>query len=153
MIVIYRHSDSDICVIGGDVNGRMGNKQDAVSELNAVCERHPLDLERTKHGDAFIEFLIDNFASVSTKGKSVVDYLFTKHENVNYCQACRVHTMKELCDSIGIATKQKLPDHLVITAELSLTYYVSDYNPTECNQEVNIEICDSVEDKPYLKKK
>ncbi len=134
--VIYWHSDSDICVIGGDVNGMIGNKQDAVSEIDAVCKRHPLDLEKNKHGDALIEFLIDSkycivngrVTAVSTKGKLVVDYLLTKFENVNYFQTCRVHTIKELCDLIGIATKHKLPYHSVITAELSLTYHVSDYN-------------------------
>lgn len=65
-----------------------------------IPQRHALDTTKNKHGEALTEFLsnamccvlngrvtpqYDNFTSVSTEAKAVVDYILAPHDCLNMC--------------------------------------------------------------------
>ena len=82
--LIYMYGDCDYMYIAGDFNSRIGTLSDVLDQ----CDVIPLDKSVNQHGYDFIEFVndaklcclngricidIDNFTSVSRKGRSVVD--------------------------------------------------------------------------------
>ena len=86
----------DIIVIAGDLNAKIGNLSDVLHD-ESIPKRKILDESRNNHGNSLIEFLhdsnscvlngrvkdnLDDYTCVSTKGKSVVDYVIT--QNVNF---------------------------------------------------------------------
>ena len=95
-------SECDVTYMCGDVNARIGNKQDFINGIDQLLPRNVLDETCNKHGEALLEFLIenklcivngrinneesnDNFTFVSTRGRSVVDYFIVSVENLETC--------------------------------------------------------------------
>ena len=109
----------------GDLNARIGSNSDIIEIIDLVKSRKVLDLSKNKHGDAFLEFLkeskmcilngrfdafSDNYASVSTKGKAVVDFFFTLQSMLDKVKSFRVLTVKEICDSYNLRPLCKIPE-------------------------------------------
>ena len=83
---------------GGDLNARIGAKLDFSVDIDTVTERRSIDCVTNKHGESFLEFLLDNkmcvlngrvkglndFTCVRTQSRSVLDYCFTLHEQIQY---------------------------------------------------------------------
>jgi hypothetical protein len=124
--LMYQVTECDSVVVGGDFNGRIGNKVDYIPDIDNITGRKPLDLDSNSHGEALFEFLKeskmgvinscvttqhDNYTSVSGRGKAVVDYLITPHTYLDHIVECSVHTVKDLCDSRSYNPDCKLPDH------------------------------------------
>ena len=66
----------------------------------------------------------NNFTCVSTKGRSVVDYIVTTHDNLTNCTLCEVELVSDLiqkykCISL-LSDTCKAPDHSMLT--LKMTY-------------------------------
>jgi exonuclease III len=129
---VYNAADCDMIIMGGDLNGRIGTNMDYIPEVDVVAGRKPLDLNSNRHGDALIEFLkeskqcilngritpeLDNYTSVSSRGKAVVDYMITSHSTLNQFTRCEVHLIKELCNKMGYKPESKLPDHSIVVSE------------------------------------
>ncbi len=84
------NADADLIIICGDVNCRIGEESDFIEGVHNIVNRSCLDKLKNSHGKECLNFLkdckfcllngrvtsqFDNFTSVSTKGKTVVDYL------------------------------------------------------------------------------
>lgn len=137
---VYASSNSDMLLICGDFNARIGNMDDFIIDVDELTARESIDNVKNKHGEALIEFLKDmkmciingrlnsdndNFTCISTKGKSVVDYFLTLHSNLKHCQSFQVFTISELIDDFGlqylISSKSKPPDHSLLCLEITFS--------------------------------
>ena len=111
---VYLHWDADLILICGDLNSRVGDKDDVivVSDIDAVETRVPIDVHAkpNQHGLEFLEFLNeakmcmlngrgdrhkDNFTCIYTHGKSVVDFMCVPHNCLSYCSNFEVNTSRE----------------------------------------------------------
>ena len=85
--LIYAAVNSDLTLVCGDFNARVGKKLDYIPDIDDVPVRKVLDEKVNNHGEAMLEFLkdtklcvvngrvtseSDNFTYISTRGKSVV---------------------------------------------------------------------------------
>jgi len=110
----------------GDLNARVGDMQDYEG-----AKRTPLDTKKNSHGMKFIKFLkssqmcmlngrgeskYDNFTSVSSRGKSVVDYIITPYKNLNCCSEFKVKLVSSCLSDFelnpGLAS---IPDHSILS--------------------------------------
>ncbi len=108
----------------GDVNARIGSLSN-ISDLDNLVTRKYLEEEINNHGKAFIEFLHDikccivngrinpdndNFTSISTKGKVVIDYVFVPHDTIETISEFYVDTCSTIvnCISIDSLFKRKI---------------------------------------------
>ncbi len=125
----------------GDCNARLGNKQDCILDIGNAPKRFILDKATNKHGDALYEFLLDckrcivngqvtpefnNWTSISTKGKSVVDCVIVPMECLDICATFKVLTARsiisEYCNiaDVDLDLPDIVPDHSVIMLELNI---------------------------------
>ena len=96
----------DATYICGDLNCRIADMKDYIEE-DDIPSRSAVDTGVNKHGQTFIEFLKDskccvlngrlnpehdNFTSISTRGKAVVDYIVTPHADLKTCHEFCVYT-------------------------------------------------------------
>ena len=147
--LIYLHSYVDCSFVFGDLNSRIGDKQDAIMVVDDVPRRETIDSVQNKHGESFLDFLIearmfitngrvngrDEFTSVSARGKSVVDYFAVPHENIGNCISCDVQPVSAIIESCGlepmVAERSKAPDHSLVSLKFKLNKsYVSEQNDT-----------------------
>ena len=146
-------ADCDFIILGGDLNARIGTCQDFLQDIDEISPRQPLDLVKNSHGTDFINFLLeakmctingripakgqkqvissnvvsntgDNYTSISSKGKAIVDYLFTAHSNIKQINCCNVLTITDLCNKFAYQG-DKLPDHSVIMCTVNLRQWDS----------------------------
>ena len=97
--VYYLNIESDIILITGDFNARIGNNNDIITDIDGVRDRFILDYVKGGHAEAFLDFLKDtklcilngrfgsdndNYTYISTRGKSIVDYMIVPHDNMSY---------------------------------------------------------------------
>lgn len=97
--MIYLHSYADSCFAFGDFNSRISDQKDAIFAIDYVTDRSTIDFTLKKQGETFIDFLkesrmvitncringVNNFTSISYKGKSVVDFVAVPIDNVDQC--------------------------------------------------------------------
>ena len=87
---VYMYQNIGKLYICGDFNARCGDIQDFIEGVDNVQKRHVIDDVSNRNGDLPIEFLVDcnmcmlngrtgshDFTNISSKGKSVVDYVLT----------------------------------------------------------------------------
>lgn len=87
---IHLLSDKDAIVVCGDLNSRIGEMTDFILDVDGIPCRTVIDKTVNQHGHTFTDFLIDskmyvlngrfcnnldNYTSVSTRGRSVVDFI------------------------------------------------------------------------------
>ena len=130
---MYLLCDIDMIILTGDVNSRIGNMHDTISDMDSIPPRNSLDMVVNEHGHTFLEFLNDakmcvlngrfrdtddNFTSVSTKGKSVVDYMCVPHDNFSQFESFQVISPSSLVAKYNlhnsIGERSKLPDHYIL---------------------------------------
>jgi hypothetical protein len=141
---IYSNYESDYIFVGADLNARIGNLSDNIDFCDLISPREPLDLNVNQHGRDFIDFLIDskfvvlngrfnsinldNYTSISSKGRAVVDYWFVPQDILTKCTNFRVTTMQEICDQNLLyrlhGERSRLPDHSAIFMEFDCHGYV-----------------------------
>ena len=140
--LIYLHSYVDCSFVCGDINSRISNRQDAISSLDDIPEREILDTHLNKHGEAFLDFLIEarmavtngrvqgrnEFTTFSARGKAVVDYFALPHENIANCISCDVYPVSEIATDSSvhslISERSKLSDH----SPVKLIYRINSYS-------------------------
>jgi exonuclease III len=142
MSQLYFHSDADAIFICGDLNGRIGNSLDYVTDIDDISVRENIDNVKSGHGDAILEFVKDgklavvngridphndNFTFVSPRGKSVVDYFITPHDCLTYCDAFQVDLTSDLINKMSAVSMLsdvcKAPDHSLLTLTIRFTQY------------------------------
>ena len=153
--VIRMYSDEcDVVYMCGDLNARVGSKQDSIAEIDNIPQRKILDKTCNKHGDALIDFLIENklcivngrfdekdnnFTFISSRGKSVVDYFFVSIEHLNTCKKFEVLQSRELlnkyCDIRTVDLIGCIPDHsllsLIVDVPSMCTNVINGLNDTD----------------------
>lgn len=87
--------EADVIYLCGDFNSRISNKDDCIGDIDNVPPRVAIDLSMNSHGESLLEFLrdckccvlngrinpdTDNFTSISSRGRAVVDYIITPHD-------------------------------------------------------------------------
>ena len=134
---MYTFSDCDALYICGDLNARIGNRQDCSEELDSVPSRVHIDDTVNQHGQSFLEFLndskmcvlngrfdkvSDNITSISTKGRSVVDFICTPQDTFEQCQSFRVLTVPSLIEKYSlhelIGNRCRPPDHSILLCDI-----------------------------------
>ena len=129
---VYMHNNTDVLIICGDFNARVGKLNETIT-CDDIPERKIIDEVVSGHGEALIDFLIEcklciihgrispdlaNYTSVSTRGKAVVDYMFTRHDCLSLCCNAQVLTTTDLVDKFSlvqlISKDCKPPDHSVL---------------------------------------
>ncbi len=140
---IYSNFECDMIFIVGDMNGRIGKKDETYSEDN-IRNRVVLDNTVNSQGNAFIDCLSDlrfcvlngrfdndDFTCISHKGKSVVDYVAVPYDSIDKCTDFRVITPLDAVDNSNsrylIGEKSKMSDHSILICSFSASY------STQCN--------------------
>jgi hypothetical protein len=113
--------------ICGDFNARCGDIQDFIEGVDNVQKRHVIDDVSNRNGDLPIEFLVDcnmcmlngrtgshDFTNISSKGKSVVDYVLTPYEQICDVVDFRVHTMSDVVTRLDLLRYESVPDHSLL---------------------------------------
>ena len=99
---VYEYQSEGEIIICGDFNSRLGSESDYIEGVDAVKPREIIDTSANSYCDILSDFLIDcnlcilngrlgknDFTHISTRGKSVVDYVFVPHEQLsNFCDFC-----------------------------------------------------------------
>ena len=127
--IIFRIDDNGFCVFMGDMNARCGNEEDIVTIIDKdIPDRVSIDDTKNSRGTVFLDFLksvnycmligritpdLENFTCISHKGRSVVDYLFVRHESISNINQFSVLTVTDLCQSLNIQAVRAMPDHSI----------------------------------------
>ena len=134
----YILTDMDLFLLGGDLNARINTDGDYISGVDDVPPRRIIDMCKNKHGDSFIDFLLDskmciingrvdipndNFTSISKKGKAVVDYFFCPYENLTDVAQFEVHSITDLVNKFNMSPG-KLPDHSLLYCILKTSHCI-----------------------------
>ena len=142
---IYMYYDDSPMLLCGDYNARIGSKIDW-NNHELVTSRTPLDTTCNRFGDIFLEFLRDsntcvlrgrhtddNYTCVSSRGRSVVDYIVVPKAQLNYTSDFRVNTVTDACAIFDITptARAKAPDHSQVTCALNLScfFHFEDHSP------------------------
>ena len=161
---LYMNYDADFVLVCGDFNCRTGSLQDIIIDIDDIPLRDILDEQKNNFGDNFIDFLNDsklcmlngrickeynNFTSISTKGKAVVDYMLTFHDCLNKCKLFKVNTMSNIIDNFNlyrlISEQCKPPDHSILTVSVDCMHgflsenIQSTLRETDTNDQLNKE--------------
>ena len=134
MTQLYINYDADFVLVCGDFNCRTGRLQDVIMDIDDVTSRDILDEQKNNFGEILIDFLHDaklfmlngrvskennNYTSISTRGKAVVDYMLTFHDCLDKCKFFNVITMNEIIEKVNvqslISERCKPPDHSILT--------------------------------------
>ncbi len=135
--LVYEQNHVDELLIGGDYNGRIGDMDDYIPDIDEISPRQPLDHVHNPHGECLINFLkdtgyavingritseFDNFTSISSKGTAIVDYVCCRHENMSNVIECKVVSMNDvICEvnsSIPAFQPETISDHSIILVTL-----------------------------------
>ena len=164
--LIYTFGECDQVYIAGDFNARIGKKQDFIEDVDKMTQMFSIDKTKNSHGDCFLDFLkdtqygvingrvtpiFDNFISFSHFGPSVVDYICTKHECMNYVLECKTLSMNDVWSEVTAEhpnlVPHKMSDHalILITVETSTSRLLSVDSDKE--EDVTSEDADSVQPK------
>ncbi|VDI68964.1 Hypothetical predicted protein [Mytilus galloprovincialis] len=122
---VYCYQNEGFVYIGGDVNSRCGSEQDYIQGVDDINDREIIDVSSNKYGDLLIDFLTscnlcmlngradgnNDFTCVSKRGRSVVDYVFAPHEQLDMCTSCDVYLMSNLIVDTGLNFEKSIPDH------------------------------------------
>ena len=132
--------ECDVIYLCGDLNARIGTKDDFVSGIDKIPSRRVLDKNNNKHGDAFIEFLIENklcvvngridngtnnFTFISTRGKSVVDFFVVSTDNLNTCVKFEVMQSQYLFEAYcnqAVDLVSGIPDHSMLHLTVKIPF-------------------------------
>ena len=135
----------------GDFNGRIGDI-DELSEFDAIdiVKRHVIDNTVNQHGHSFMKFLNEakmcilnsrfgeddnNFTTVSTRGKAIVDYICVPHETMELCVNFKVRTARSIIvggNLVGLlGDRSKAPDHSALIAEFRTSHINTGYDTDE----------------------
>ena len=123
----YNHFTSQLYTHESSVeaNGRIGNSNDFILDVDEIIPRKSIDDVIKKHGEALLEFLMgnklcvlngrvpgnDNFTYIRPQGKSVVDYFFTQMDSMQYFKHMYVIPVSNLFIDKSMAPTCAVPDH------------------------------------------
>ncbi len=132
--MIYELCDDDLTVIMGDINGRVGSKSDFIEGIDDISPRVAIDEVINDQGKSLIAFLLqtnmcilngrvdplmDNFTSISHRGKAVVDYILVPQCQLPYITSFSVNTMSDLTDKYDLPQEtSRVSDHSILSCTI-----------------------------------
>ena len=139
---VHRFQNLGSFFICGDLNGRLGDREDFIAGVDEVSERDVIDFTANGYGDALLEFLWstnccilngrnnskNDFTCINAIGHSVVDYCIVPHESLNLCSGFQVLRARELVDlsncisSDGVIPAHVVPDHSLLSWNFNMTH-------------------------------
>ena len=146
---VYLSSDKDAVFVCGDFNSRIGEMSDIISDIDGIPHRTVIDKNINQHGHAFVDFLIDlkmcvlngrffegcdNFTSVSTRGRSIVDYSTVPHDCFNSCENFEVISPTSIINEHKLqpllGDRSRIPDHnfLRFTYKYTTSFSENEYD-------------------------
>ena len=99
---VYQYQNMGQYYICGDFNSRLGDLVDYIEGVDDLPQKDILDFSKTAHGQSFCNYLIDsnccilngridtqknNYTSISTKGKAVVDYFAIPYTSLQFIES------------------------------------------------------------------
>ena len=134
LMELYKYDDVDEFVLVGDLNARIGEDTETCY-MDKIPPRVPIEKFKNNHGKAFIEFLTDSkccivnsrkgkddFTYMSTRGKSVVDYVYIPHDNFETIENFQVNQYNDVIDKLSchqlLEGGGRVPDHGIISFEI-----------------------------------
>ena len=176
--MVYKYHCEGDFFICGDFNARCGNTQDIWDSSAVIPRRLTIDHSSNIAGKLLLDFLesadmcmlngrfgdpSNRYTSFSPLGMSLVDYCLVPIELFNNFSQFSVHPTPELVDQLKIQVGSTLPDHSILTWNLSLknqptphdpklpsyvTLLTEDYFKTTVAKEKLENLCDSVKHLP-----
>ena len=139
---LYLNNAADMFLFCGDFNGRIGDLSDIIDGIdNDVPPRKVLDNVKKGHAEALMEFVRDgklailngrvnpendNFTFISSRGKSVVDYMMTPQDCIKFVDSFRIDVVSDLMTKYGafrfLTPTCKSPDHSLLTTLITCSY-------------------------------
>ena len=133
---------ADMFLFWGDFNGRIGDLSDIIDgKDNDVPPRKVLDNVKKGHAEALMEFVRDgklvilngrvnpendNFTFISSRDKSVVDYMMAPQDCMRLVDSFRIDGVSDLMTKYGsprfLSPTCKSPDHSLLTMMIKCSY-------------------------------
>ena len=124
-------------MFSGDFNARVGSKSDFVESVDDIPPRNVLDVVSNDHGQSLINFCLqtntcigngrvcplnDGYTSVSHRGRAVVDYLITAHENIHDIKWFKVWSIGDIIEEFNLVEHGgcKVSDHNMLIWQMSV---------------------------------
>ena len=130
---VHTYQNIGTMLLMGDWNARCGIGTDFIENVDDMYEREVIDETLNSSGQLLIDFLIDcnlcmingrigrnNFTSVSTKGRAVVDYIVIPYEDLTIVKDFQVHLMTDMTNTIQQQGNTRVPDHSILGIVLDL---------------------------------
>ena len=128
---IYQFQNDGLIFICGDFNSRCGDLEYFIAGVDYLPERNVVDFTVNAYGDLLIDFFINtnlcilngrkytsnDFTSVSTKGRSVVDYCIVPHECIDSFEKFSVIHVTDMINNIptlNSVANSGVPDHSLL---------------------------------------
>ena len=135
--ILYSIDNVDIVIGGGDFNARISNSLDYILDIDDVPERKVLDFNKNKHGESFLNFLLesklcvtngriqghDNFTFITPQGKSVVDYFFTHIDSINFFKHMYVEAVNDIMNDMSYLPTSAVPDHSLLIIDVCMSEF------------------------------
>ena len=132
-------SDADVILLLGDLNARIGKLNDCIEHVDReIVKRVEIDDVKNSQGEEFIEFLQemnmcvlngrfhdDNFTCISSKGRSVVDYICVMQCQFDMYLDFKVCTVTDMLSQMlleqMISDQCRPPDHSIIEVKVRVS--------------------------------
>ena len=148
--ILYLYTHYDAYYMAADLNAPIGGHCDYIQGLEDIRPRTVIDNIKRGHGDTFLEFLkdskscvlngrfdanMDNYTSVSSRGKAIVDYIITSHEALNTVEYFKVLLARDLINPAEYGSAARPPDHSMLMCQFRAGHAnltSSAYTPVKC---------------------
>lgn len=145
LIMTYDTSEDDSIIFCGDINARIGLKEDVLLPVHHVKERQKVDEKVNAHGHSFLEFLNDaccciingrvgssNYTFCNAKGKSEIDYVFVPYDVISKITYFEIKSCEDIITELDISSLicdgSRVPDHSMLIFEFKGSgVYVEEY--------------------------
>ena len=150
---LYIYGDVDNIFIAGDFNSRVGKVQDSIENIDDISVRSSRDGVVNNYRRDFIDFIkdsklcilnwritheYDDYTCVSSRGRSVVDYILSPQLSLKSCKLCKVQPGKESIEDFQlqhlIGERCRPPDHSI----LSLIFVISSVHEVKQQYDVSL---------------
>ena len=154
---IYLYQNIGQIKVGGDFNARRSDMSDFIEGADNIPPRSSIDQSEKLYGNYLINFLVEtnfcmlngrlginNYTSISNKGKAVVDYVLIPHSQLSDHNTFKVETVTEIARAHGISPPVKvsqMSDHSMLSTHVRWTtdsYPDMDSSETKLEENGNI---------------
>ena len=120
------------------MNSRTKNELNFIPEIDGslILPRTNPDVIKNTHGDFFLQFLKDSralicngrvtpdyndFTFLSTRGRSVPDYIYCPAEQISFCKSMKVLKVSDIVNEYRLDVPGSLPDHSMLVGSFDIS--------------------------------